>query len=104
MDPLINKRIKQVLKGDQSAYADIVSLYQQSLYQVPVRWIKLSIWVSIGMKKQLQSIKHVLLITAKKRPDGTESAIITSVLRKASAGVWRNCITNRQNAVNCIVP
>lgn len=39
MDPLINKRIKQVLKGDQSAYADIVSLYQQSLYQVCYRML-----------------------------------------------------------------
>ena len=39
MDPLINKRIKQVLKGDQSAYADIVSLYQQSLHQVCYRML-----------------------------------------------------------------
>ena len=39
MDPLITKRIKQVLKGDQSAYADIVSLYQQSLYHVCYRML-----------------------------------------------------------------
>lgn len=29
MDALVNKRIKQVLKGDQNAYADIVNLYQR---------------------------------------------------------------------------
>ncbi|MBH9788126.1 RNA polymerase sigma factor SigW, partial [Clostridioides difficile] len=34
MDALVNKRIKQVLKGDQNAFADIVSLYQHKLYQV----------------------------------------------------------------------
>lgn len=39
MDALINKRIKQVLKGDQSAYSDIVSLYQQKLYQVCYRML-----------------------------------------------------------------
>lgn len=29
MDALVNKRIKQVLKGDQNAYTDIVNLYQR---------------------------------------------------------------------------
>lgn len=37
MDTLIHKRIKQVLKGDQNAYSDIVSSYQQSLYHVCYR-------------------------------------------------------------------
>ncbi len=39
MDPLINKRVKQVLKGDQNAYADIVTLYQNNLYQVCYRML-----------------------------------------------------------------
>ena len=39
MDALINKRIKQVLKGDQSAYEDIVNLYQHKLYQVCYRML-----------------------------------------------------------------
>lgn len=37
MDALVNKRIKQVLKGDQQAYSDIVSLYQQQVFQVCYR-------------------------------------------------------------------
>lgn len=37
MDTLIHKRIKQVLKGDQNAYSDIVKAYQQSLYHVCYR-------------------------------------------------------------------
>lgn len=39
MDALVNKRIKQVLKGDQNAYADIVNLYQHKLYQVCYRML-----------------------------------------------------------------
>ena len=39
MDALVNKRIKQVLKGDQNAYADIVNLYQHKLYQVCFRML-----------------------------------------------------------------
>lgn len=39
MDALVNKRIEQVLKGDQSAYADIVNLYQHKLYQVCYRML-----------------------------------------------------------------
>ncbi|KOS66861.1 RNA polymerase sigma factor SigW [Lysinibacillus contaminans] len=39
MDALVNKRIKQVLKGDQNAFADIVSLYQHKLYQVCYRML-----------------------------------------------------------------
>ena len=39
MDALVNKKIKQVLKGDQNAFADIVSLYQHKLYQVCYRML-----------------------------------------------------------------
>lgn len=39
MDALIKKRINQVLKGDQSAFSDIVSLYQHKLYQVCFRML-----------------------------------------------------------------
>lgn len=39
MDALINKRIKQVLKGDINAFADIVDFYQHRLYQVCFRML-----------------------------------------------------------------
>lgn len=39
MDALVNKRIKQVLKGDQSAFSDIVNLYQHKLYQLCYRML-----------------------------------------------------------------
>ncbi|EDW5948401.1 sigma-70 family RNA polymerase sigma factor, partial [Salmonella enterica subsp. enterica serovar Enteritidis] len=39
MDAFVNKKIKQVLKGDQNAFADIVSLYQHKLYQVCYRML-----------------------------------------------------------------
>lgn len=39
MDALVNKRIKQVLKGDQNAFSDIVSLYQHKLYQICYRML-----------------------------------------------------------------
>ncbi len=39
MDALVNKRIEQVLKGDQNVYADIVNLYQHKLYQVCYRML-----------------------------------------------------------------
>ncbi|RHW35032.1 RNA polymerase sigma factor SigW [Lysinibacillus yapensis] len=39
MDALVNKRIKQVLKGDQSAFSDIVNLYQHKLYQICYRML-----------------------------------------------------------------
>ena len=39
MDALVNKRIKQVLKGDQNAFSDIVNLYQNRLYQVCYRML-----------------------------------------------------------------
>ncbi|MET3574428.1 RNA polymerase sigma factor SigW [Bhargavaea ullalensis] len=39
MEDLIKKRIKQVLKGDQSAFEEIVSLYQNRLYQVCYRML-----------------------------------------------------------------
>lgn len=39
MDALVNKRIEQVLKGDQNAYSDIVNLYQHKLYQICYRML-----------------------------------------------------------------
>ena len=39
MDALVNKRIKQVLKGDKDAFAEIVDLYQHRLYQVCYRML-----------------------------------------------------------------
>ena len=39
MEDIVKKRIKQVLKGDQSAFEEIVSLYQNRLYQVCYRML-----------------------------------------------------------------
>ncbi|AYC30564.1 RNA polymerase sigma factor SigW [Paenisporosarcina cavernae] len=39
MDALINKRIQEVLKGDQTAFAEIVELYQDKLYRVCYRML-----------------------------------------------------------------
>lgn len=39
MDALINKRIKEVLKGDQNAFAEIVELFQDKLYRVCYRML-----------------------------------------------------------------
>ena len=39
MDALINKRIKEVLKGDQNAFAEIVELFQDKLYRVCFRML-----------------------------------------------------------------
>ncbi|MFF2753587.1 sigma-70 family RNA polymerase sigma factor, partial [Psychrobacillus sp. NPDC058041] len=39
MDALVNKRIKQVLKGDKDAFAEIVDLYQHRLFQVCFRML-----------------------------------------------------------------
>ncbi|MEK4487671.1 RNA polymerase sigma factor SigW [Psychrobacillus sp. FSL H8-0484] len=39
MDALVNKRIKQVLKGDKDAFAEIVDLYQHRLFQVCYRML-----------------------------------------------------------------
>jgi RNA polymerase sigma-70 factor (ECF subfamily) len=39
MDALINKRIKEVLKGDQNAFAEIVELYQDKLYRICYRML-----------------------------------------------------------------
>jgi RNA polymerase sigma-70 factor (ECF subfamily) len=39
MDALVNKRIKEVLKGDQNAFAEIVELYQDKLYRVCFRML-----------------------------------------------------------------
>ncbi|WP_433746354.1 RNA polymerase sigma factor SigW [Falsibacillus pallidus] len=37
MDLIVNKRIKQVIKGDQNAFAEIVELYKDKVYQVCYR-------------------------------------------------------------------
>jgi len=39
MDALVNKRIKEVLNGDQNAFAEIVELYQDKLYRVCFRML-----------------------------------------------------------------
>ncbi len=39
MDALVNKRIQEVLKGDQNAFAEIVELYQDKLYRVCYRML-----------------------------------------------------------------
>ena len=56
MDALVNKRIKQVLKGDQNAFADIVSLYQHKLYQVCYRML--------GNKQEAEDIAQEALVRA----------------------------------------
>lgn len=56
MDALVNKRIKQVLKGDQSAFADIVSLYQHKLYQVCYRML--------GNKQESEDIAQEAFVRA----------------------------------------
>jgi len=39
METLIKSRIKQVLKGDQSAFADIVEIYKDKVYQLCYRML-----------------------------------------------------------------
>ncbi|MDQ6595490.1 RNA polymerase sigma factor SigW [Bacillus salipaludis] len=39
MEAVIKKRIKQVIKGDQDAFADIVEIYKNSVYQLCYRMI-----------------------------------------------------------------
>lgn len=39
MDAIIKKRIKQVLKGDQNAYAEIVELYKDKVFQLCYRML-----------------------------------------------------------------
>jgi len=56
MDALVNKRIKQVLKGDQNAFADIVSLYQHKLYQVCYRML--------GNKQESEDIAQEAFVRA----------------------------------------
>lgn len=56
MDALVNKRIKQVLKGDQNAYADIVSLYQHKLYQICFRML--------GNKEEAEDIAQEAFVRA----------------------------------------
>lgn len=56
MDALINKRIKQVLKGDQNAYTDIVNLYQHKLYQICYRML--------GNKQEAEDIAQEAFVRA----------------------------------------
>lgn len=56
MDALLNKRIKQVLKGDQNAYEDIVNLYQHKLYQVCYRML--------GNKEEAEDITQEAFVRA----------------------------------------
>jgi RNA polymerase sigma-70 factor, ECF subfamily len=39
METMINKRIKQVKKGDQNAFAEIVDLYKDKIYQLCYRML-----------------------------------------------------------------
>jgi RNA polymerase sigma-70 factor, ECF subfamily len=39
MEALIKKRIKQVIKGDQDAFAEIVEIYSNSIYQLGYRML-----------------------------------------------------------------
>lgn len=39
MDAIVKKRIKQVLKGDQNAYAEIVELYKDKVFQLCYRML-----------------------------------------------------------------
>lgn len=39
MEALVKKRIKQVLKGDQSAYGEIVEIYKDKVYQLCYRML-----------------------------------------------------------------
>lgn len=39
MEMMIKKRIKQVKKGDQDAFADIVDIYKDKIYQLCYRML-----------------------------------------------------------------
>ncbi|ULT57240.1 RNA polymerase sigma factor SigW [Neobacillus drentensis] len=39
MDTIVKKRIKQVIKGDQDAFGEIVEIYKNSIYQLCYRMI-----------------------------------------------------------------
>ena len=39
MEALVNKRIKQVLKGDQNAFAELVELYKDKVFQICYRML-----------------------------------------------------------------
>ncbi|MEW9053250.1 MAG: RNA polymerase sigma factor SigW [Neobacillus sp.] len=39
MEAIIKKRIKQVIKGDQDAFADIVEIYKNSIFQLAFRML-----------------------------------------------------------------
>ncbi|MCP1146419.1 RNA polymerase sigma factor SigW [Lysinibacillus endophyticus] len=56
MDALLNKRIKQVLKGDQNAFTDVVTLYQHKLYQLCYRML--------GNKQEAEDIAQEAFVRA----------------------------------------
>ena len=39
MEAIIKKRIKQVIKGDQDAFGEIVEIYKNSIYQLCYRML-----------------------------------------------------------------
>ena len=39
METIVKKRIKQVLKGDQDAYAEIVEIYKEKVYMICYRML-----------------------------------------------------------------
>lgn len=39
MDALVNKRIKQVLKGDQDAFAEVIEIYKDKVFQICFRML-----------------------------------------------------------------
>jgi RNA polymerase sigma-70 factor, ECF subfamily len=39
MDALVNKRIKQVLRGDQDAFAEVIELYKDKVFQICFRML-----------------------------------------------------------------
>ena len=39
MEAIIKKRIKQVIKGDQDAFGEIVEIYKNSIYQLGYRML-----------------------------------------------------------------
>ncbi|PFA68693.1 RNA polymerase sigma factor SigW [Bacillus sp. AFS015802] len=39
MEAIVNKRIKQVLKGDQNAFAELVELYKDKVFQICYRML-----------------------------------------------------------------
>lgn len=56
MEALVKERIKQVLKGDQNAFGDIVELYKDKVYQISYR--------ILGNKHEAEDIAQEAFIRA----------------------------------------